>query len=60
MLMSEPLNLIISDLATKHLVVLVVAVSTTVARKRQDSVLQAALEAPSTEEIDLEHALPGP
>ncbi len=47
-------------LGHRHQVVLVVVASTTVVRMKQDSVLQAAQEAPSTEEIVLERALLGP
>ena len=43
-----------------HQAVLAVAASTTVVRMRQDSVLQAALEAPVVEEIASEPALVGP
>ena len=47
-------------LGHQHQVVLVVAVSTTAVRLGQDSVLQAAVEVPSTEEIGSEHALVEP
>ncbi len=47
-------------LGHQHRVVLVVAASTTAARMRQDSVLQLAREALSTEEIALDYALVGP
>ena len=47
-------------LGHQHQVVLVVPVATTAVRLGQDSVLQAAVEAPSTEEVAWEHALVGP
>ena len=47
-------------LGHQHRLVLVVAASTTVVRMRQDSVLQAAREAPMAEGIVSENALAGP
>ena len=47
-------------LGHQHQAALVLAVATTAVRLRQNSVLQAAVEVPSTEENASEHALVGP